>query len=219
VPDASNTDLPDKAKRGDQSALAELLRLHQHRLYHVVLRMVGPRDDAAEVTQEAMLKIIEHIGDFQGRSDIKTWMTRIAMNLSFSFLRKRRLRQTISLDTKGHAGTTGGLGNDQLTPLRHQLAHSSEPHPQLRIQQTEELDHLHSALGRLQDDLRVVLVLRDIDQMDYPQIAEVVAIPVGTVKSRLFRARLALRKELSKTHSAHDTTGTQSGNHAQRAVK
>ena len=93
--------LADQARHGDQGALGQLLQNHQHRLYNVVLRMVGHRDDAADVTQEAMFKIVEHIGDFRGQSDISTWMTRIAMNLCFSLLRKRRLRRTTSLDASG----------------------------------------------------------------------------------------------------------------------
>lgn len=207
--------LVNQAQNGNQSALSELLQGHQKRLFNTTLRMVGNYDDAAEVTQETMLKIIEHIGDFNGQASISTWMTRIAMNLSFSHLRKRRVRQAVSLDTAGSANRSG-LGGDQLTPLREQIANQREPEPQLRVQKDEMVAQLQSAMNALQDDLRAVLVLRDIDELDYQQIAEVLDIPVGTVKSRLFRARLALREEMVKRSSPsslsiHKHRDTQTG--------
>ena len=195
MPDTPDQKLVEKARRGDHGALGQLLQDHQQRLYNVVLRMVGQRDDAADVTQDAMVKIVEHINDFRGQSNISTWMVRIAMNLSFSHLRKRRSRRTTSLDD-GNATTTGSHGNDQSTPLRQQLADTREPPPDSRVQQSEMVNQLFTALNDLQDDLRAVLVLRDIDQMDYHHIADVLSIPVGTVKSRLFRARLALRQQM-----------------------
>jgi len=201
MPDVHLQHLVDQAQNGDNCALGELLQSHQKRLFNTTLRMVGNPDDAAEVTQEAMLKVIEHIGDFNGQSSVSTWMTRIAMNLSFSYLRKRRIRQTVSLDTGGSAGPSGsrpGFGGDQLTPLREQIANRREPGPESRVQKDEMVAQLQFALDGLQDDLRAVLVLRDIDEMDYQQIAGVLAIPVGTVKSRLFRARLALRQKIAK---------------------
>ncbi len=190
----SQTALVDRARRGDHSALGQLLQNHQQRLYNVVLRMVGNRDDAAEVTQDAMLKIIEHISGFKGDSEVSTWMIRIAMNLSLSHLRKQKLRRTTSLDAS-QAHPAGG--EDQMTPLRAQLSDSREPNPASRVQQAEAVALLHGALAKLPEDLRAILVLRDIDQMDYQQISQALEIPVGTVKSRLFRARLALRQEMA----------------------
>ena len=197
MPDFHLQHLIVQAQEGDHGALSELLQSHQKRLFNTALRMVGNHDDAAEVTQETMLKIIEHIGDFNGQANISTWMTRITMNLSFSHLRKRRIRQTVSLDADGQANRSGA-GTDQLTPLREQIANQREPEPQSRVQKDEMVAQLQATLNVLQDDLRAVLVLRDIDEMDYQQIAHVLTIPVGTVKSRLFRARLALRQEMAK---------------------
>jgi RNA polymerase sigma-70 factor (ECF subfamily) len=180
-------------RRGDQSALGELLELNQHRIFNSCLRMLSNRDDAAEITQDTMLKVVEHIRDFNGQSEFSTWVTRIAMNLSISHLRKRRLRHTASLDGSGNGSAHG---DDQASALKHELADRREPLPDSNVQQREMIAHLHAALARVDDDFRAVLVLRDIDALDYQQIAEVLAIPVGTVKSRLFRARLALRHEV-----------------------
>lgn len=182
--------------KGDQHALGKLLEAMQPRLFNVCLRMLGNRDDAAEVTQEAMLKVIEHVQDFRLQANIATWMIRIAMNLSISHLRKRKVRLAASLE---HASTTGtGAGADQSATLRQQIEDRRELDPAQSVQQKEMLVHLQAALAGLEEDFRSVLVLRDIEEMDYQQIATVLDVPVGTVKSRLFRARLALRHEMLK---------------------
>jgi RNA polymerase sigma-70 factor (ECF subfamily) len=183
--------LIDAAMRGDRSALGQLLGQYQHRLFNVVLRMVSNREDAADVTQEAMLKIVTHFDDFQGKAKLTTWMTRIAINQSISHLRKRRHRRTQSLDDDG--GDNGWRSRGA-----QDTADDREPGPLERVQQKEMIAHLHRAMDGMDHDFRGVLVLRDIDQMNYQEIAQVLEVPVGTVKSRLFRARLALRQEMMR---------------------
>ncbi len=196
MPELSDSQLVEAAVAGNADALGQLLGRYQGRLYQVCLRMVSNRDDAAEVCQDAMLKIVEHIRDFRSGSAVSTWMIRIAMNLSISHLRKRKLRRTVSLD----ASASGSLDNNGQeatgSALRLRLADDAEPRPERRVQVREMMERLHQALGRLEEDFRSVLVLRDIEEMDYQQIADTLSLPVGTVKSRLFRARLALRQEL-----------------------
>ena len=186
--------LIEQIQQGDRSALGTLLERHQQRMFNVAFRMVSNRDDAAEITQDAMLKVCEHIDGFRSDAKITTWMTRIVMNLSISLLRKRKVRDHISLESAGARSN----GDDQATGLRQVLADSSEPGPAQRVETGEMLERLKSAIGRLDEDFRAVLVLRDIEQMDYQQIAEALELKVGTVKSRLFRARLALRQEVAK---------------------
>lgn len=193
MPHASDHDLLARVRRGDQMALGELLKRHQKRLYNVCLRMVGNRDDAAELTQDTLLKIVEHISGFRADSQLTTWMVRIAMNQSISHLRKRRLRHTSSLDGPLHDGQQ----DDQAGALRQSLVDHREPRPDQRVQLLELGMQIQSALQRIDPDFRAALVLRDVEQMDYQQMAEVLEVPVGTVKSRLFRARLALRQQLS----------------------
>lgn len=188
----SETQLVQAATRGDQAALGDLLQTYQHRIFNVCLRMVGQRDDAAELAQETMLKAIEHLHDFRGQSGFATWIIRIAMNLSISHLRKRRVRGTVnSLDAPGSA-------DDQSNALRQQLIDHREPEPDFGVQKKELMEYLHTALERVDEEFRAVLVLRDIEEMDYLQIASVLSLPPGTVKSRLFRGRLALRQALAK---------------------
>ncbi len=189
-----------KARRGDQQALGELLMAYQDRLYSVCLRMVSHPDDAAEVCQDVLLKIVQGIPKFRGDSGLSTWMTRIAMNQSISHLRKRRLRKTISLD--GPGGDRQQVDpDDQAAALRRQLADTREPLPDQRVQEDEMLARLQQALANLDDSFRAILVLRDIEQMDYARISQTLDLPVGTVKSRLFRARLALRQEMDRLDS------------------
>lgn len=202
----SEAQLITAARRGDPAAMGDLLERHQHRLYNTSLRMLGNRDDAAEITQEAMLKIIEHLGQYNGQSAILTWMIRIVMNLSISHLRKMKRRRTISLegsDANGSGGLARGDGEDLVASLRQRIADEREPPAPVRVEQNERLELAEEALERLDEDFRAVLILRDINDMDYRQIAESLSVPIGTVKSRLFRARLALRKQTLSLLPSH----------------
>lgn len=190
----SDTALIEQIRDGDRAALGELLERHQHRLFSIALRMVSNRDDAAEVTQDAMLKIVQHFDSFRSEAQVTTWMTRIVMNQAISRLRRRKLRDHASLDTS----RIGRSEDDQATSLRQFLEDTREPGPERRVEEGEMIDHLLSAIDRLDADFRAVLILRDLEEMDYQQIADTLEIKVGTVKSRLFRARLALRQEMQK---------------------
>ena len=190
----SDTLLIEQVRDGDRAALGQLLEMHQNRLFSIALRMVSNRDDAAEVTQDAMLKIVQHIDTFRSEAQITTWMTRIVMNQAITRLRRRKLRDHASLD----ANRSTHPDSDQASSLRKVLEDHREPGPEQRVQDNEMIDQLLIAIDRLDTDFRAVLVLRDLEEMDYQQIAETLEIKVGTVKSRLFRARLALRQEMQK---------------------
>lgn len=182
--------LAGRAQAGDHAALADLLQFHQHKLYSTALRIVLNRDDAAEITQDALLRAIEHLKDYNGQAAFGTWLTRILINLALSLLRKRKLRLASSLDAPSSAD------DDQSLPLREQMADSREPDPATSVQRKEAAEHLREALSQLDEEFRSVIVLRDLNQLDYAEIATCLDLPVGTVKSRLFRARLALRQVL-----------------------
>jgi RNA polymerase sigma-70 factor, ECF subfamily len=184
--DRGEASLVQKAVAGDRAALASLLQTHQQRLHNVVLRMLPSPDDAADVTQEALFKVVQHIADYRGRSSLGTWMVRIAMNLALSHLRRQRQ----------HPSTTLDAPSDSAASLCDTLPDTREPDPALSVQNKEQAHAVLSALARLDDDFRAVITLRDLDAMSYEDIASVLSIPVGTVKSRLFRARLALRQEV-----------------------
>ena len=182
------------ARRGEAGAMDRLLRSHQQRVYRVCLRMLSNRDDAAEAAQDALVKVMESLDGFRGEARFTTWITRIAMNQAITRLRRRRVRDTVSLDSPARSAARGP--DDQASALRLHLAESREPEPSARVEQEDELRVVSEALAGLEEGFRAVLVLRDVEQMDYQAIGEALEVPVGTVKSRLFRARLALRQKL-----------------------
>ena len=189
----SDTELMARFRGGDASAMGDLLTKHQGRLYNIALRMVSNRDDAAEVTQDAMLKIIQHLDGFRSEAQVTTWMTRIVMNQAITRLMRRKLRDHTSLDS----ARTSSAGDGEAS-LRDFLVNPKEPMPEQRVEEGEMIDRMLAAIDRMDTDYRAVIVLRDLEDMDYQTIAQTLEIKVGTVKSRLFRARLALRQEMQK---------------------
>jgi RNA polymerase sigma-70 factor (ECF subfamily) len=178
--------LVEAHRAGDQEALGTLLEAYQRRVYSVCYRMLQNVDDAAELTHDALVKVIEGMGSYDGRARLSTWIISIAMNCCLSHLRKQRLRRHASLDEPGVGGGT---------PIGHKLVGEREPSAAQRVEQDERRAVLLKGLSGLEPQMRAILVLRDLQELEYQQIGEVLDIPVGTVKSRLFRARAALRAE------------------------
>ena len=195
-PDA---ELLHKARGGDRGAFGQIVVRYQDRLYNAVLRLVGDPEEARELTQEAFTKALENVAAFRGEAQPYTWLFRIAVNLSISRLRKVQRHRTFSLDADGptgHNGAAGGGGQvqDQAAGLAGRVAREQTPPDAL--EKREEHEQVLAALGRLDAEYRAVLVMRDVEGFDYQQMADVLGLPLGTLKSRLFRARLALRDEL-----------------------
>jgi RNA polymerase sigma-70 factor, ECF subfamily len=178
-------------RRGDQSAWADLLTRYQDRLYSLCLRMVGNRDMAADLAQDSMIKIIEGLSTYDGRAALSTWIYRVTMNVCLSKLRSEKYRRHASLD----APTARDTASD--TYQRPFSSERQEPEALSRVQRTEERIGVAAALLRIPAEQRALLLLRDARGLEYEQIAEVLGVPVGTVKSRLFRARAALRNQLT----------------------
>lgn len=194
---------------GDPKALTELLTGYQDRLFGVCLRMIGEPEEARDLTQEAFVRVIQGLHQFQGQSKVSTWMIRVAMNVCLTYLRRKRLRRTVSLDAVGSREDRLGSDNRSVqsvaSPVRapgiHSLAAQSrtelvEPSTDERVQMAEERRRLYLAIEQLDPEQRAMLILRDMQGMDYRHIAEVLDIPEGTVKSRLFRARASLRERM-----------------------
>ncbi|MEM7680744.1 MAG: RNA polymerase sigma factor [Planctomycetota bacterium] len=183
--DPAEAELVQRARGGDRAALGELLRQEQGRVFNLCLRMVGSRADAGDAAQEAMLKAIGAIERFEGASRFGTWLTRIAINECYTLLRRRQRRSMASLDAPRNGDAdTGARYPDPADP---------EPGPDQRVQQHEQTRIALETLQTLDPDHRAILVLRDLQGLDYADIAEALDLKRGTVKSRLFRARLALR--------------------------
>jgi RNA polymerase sigma-70 factor, ECF subfamily len=185
-----------RARAGDRGAFGHVVQLYQDRLFNAILRLVGDVEEARELTQETFARGLEKIDSFRGESSPYTWLFRIAVNLAISQLRRASRRRTFSLDgvPGGRRGTDGG--DEQAASLVDRIA-SQQPMPQEVVERRERQQIVLDALGRLDPEYRAVLVMRDIEGFDYAQMADVLGMPLGTLKSRLFRARLALRDELA----------------------
>lgn len=172
--------LVEAHRQGDPDAMGRLLRLYQRRIFSICFRMLRDEHEARDLTQDAMVKVLEGLESYDGRSKLSTWVIRVTMNCCLSHLRKQRLRRHASLDSRpgGRPGELAAGG--ELSPPRH-------------VEQAQMRSLLVGALDELEPEMRAVLVLRDLQDLEYHRIADVLELPVGTVKSRLFRARAALR--------------------------
>lgn len=171
--------LIDACRRGQTEAFGMLVRRYQDRLYPTVLRLTGSSEDAHDLLQETFLRAYQKLGLFQGESGFYTWVYRIAVNLALS---SRRRRKTVrpSVDSSSH---------DSFDPPDD----PSQTDPSLPLERAERDARIQSALSALAADHRAVVVLKDLDGLRYEEIAEMLGIPVGTVRSRLHRARNELR--------------------------
>ncbi len=185
-------ELLDRSRRGDRRAFGQLVVVYQDRLFNAILRMVGDRDEAAELTQETFTRGLASLDTFRGDSAPYTWLFRIGMNLAISRLRKEHRRRTFSLDRPGQFNGHG-RGDGQASGLVDRMR---QQQPMAALEQRERAEQVVMALGRIDPDYRAVLVMRDVEGFDYQQMADVLDVPLGTLKSRLFRARIALRDEL-----------------------
>jgi RNA polymerase sigma-70 factor (ECF subfamily) len=192
-----NAALLRKARDGDRGAYGQIVELYQDRLYNALLRMVGDPEEARELTQETFTRGLSKIESFRGDASPYTWFFRIGMNLAISNLRRSQRRRTFSLDGSAAPGGRGAAGNEQAASLLERIASADGDSPHQAVERRERSEIVLGALGRLDGEYRAVLVMRDIEGFDYQQMADVLGLPLGTLKSRLFRARLALRDELA----------------------
>jgi len=189
-PDTVDVDaLVRAARSGDRAALDRLLRLQYDRMWGVCRRILANDADAADATQEALLSVVRGLARFDGRSSFATWCYRVAVNASLDELRRRRRRPAL-LDADDGAPPIGeGPGPDGA--------------PAFDVRLVDRL-RLDEALARLPEDFRVPVVLRDVCDLDYAEIAETLQIPPGTVRSRIARGRAALAASLRNQDDAPD---------------
>ena len=186
-----DTVLVKQCWQGDSTAMERLILKYQNRIYNVILKICADPDDAAELTQETFVKVIENIDNFQGRSGFYTWAFRIAVNLTLNYCQRNARLGFSSLDAeqeKYYSRTNQAL--------KEFLSDDSLPDPAAVAQDRELCEIAVRSLMKLDDAQRAVVVLRDIEDMNYDQIAKVLDIELGTVKSRLSRARKKLRQIL-----------------------
>jgi RNA polymerase sigma-70 factor (ECF subfamily) len=165
---------------GDAAAFSVLVERHQARVFNVCLRLLGNGEDAADATQDAFLVALRKLGQFRGDAAFSTWLHRVAVNASYDILRKQRRQPMLKLARDGDDAAEPEPG----VPAPD---HSDE------VAGTTDVTR---ALARVPEDFRVALVLADIQDLPYEEISKVLDVPVGTVKSRVHRGRLALAREM-----------------------
>jgi RNA polymerase sigma-70 factor (ECF subfamily) len=170
---------------GNSAAFGVLVRRYQDRLYNTVYRLVDNAEDAQDVVQEAFLNAYQSLQGFKGDALFFTWLYRIAVNTAISLKRKQRV--VLRLDA-------GRNGESPLEPLDV----SEHTRPGYALEQMEQEKSVRHALSQLSPEHRAVLVMKDMEGQKYEAMAEVLQVPIGTIRSRLHRARLELREVLEK---------------------
>ncbi|MEW6249761.1 MAG: sigma-70 family RNA polymerase sigma factor [Planctomycetota bacterium] len=178
----TDAELVCQAQRGRSAAFGELVARYQDRVFNVCYRMCHNHADALDLTQSAFLKALEALPRFESRANFYTWLFRIAVNLAISRRRDATRRGAAPLDEAAHCNG--------------RLPDGLERRPE-RVDEELERQELHArvvwALQQLDEEFRAAVILKDIEELDYAAIAEVLEVPIGTVKSRIHRGRLMLR--------------------------
>ena len=177
------------AKQGDQDAFAQLVEANQNKIYSLALRMTGNPEDGADLAQEAFLRAWRSLPSFQEESSFSTWLYKLTSNLCIDFLRKEKRRKAVV--------TTVSLDDDQdeSPPLEvpdHRFT------PEAEVEHRELRAAMSRALKVMSEEHRQILILREVEGLSYTEIAELLDVEEGTVKSRLARARISLRNILQK---------------------
>lgn len=178
-------DLIRRCKKNDEKAFEELVFMYKDKIYQTAFAMMGNEHDAADAVQEVFIKIYKSIGGFMGKSKLDTWIYRITTNVCIDELRRRNRYVQFSLNGENDDGMM--LQIPDTSPIPEEIALNSE--------MKKELFRLVSELPA---PFRVIITLKDIQELSYNEISEILNCPLGTVKSRIARARQALVREIQK---------------------
>lgn len=184
--------LVEAAQKGDMAAFESLVRKHQKRMLNIAFRITGDEDDAVEVVQDAFISAHRHLRSFRRESKFTTWLTSITVNHS-----RNRLKRTSALHARVPVSLDAPLpaGDGDLLPDPP----SREPSVLDRLAQQDVSAAVRHCIGALDREFREVIVLRDMQELAYEEIGSALQLAIGTVKSRLFRAREAVKECLKRT--------------------
>lgn len=171
-----------KARQGNIQAFEELTSSYYTKVYNICYRMLNNPEDAVEQAQETFIKAFRYIKDFKGKCSFSTWIYRIATNTCLDFIRKNKNRRAVSLEQESFEDIT----------LKDRLV-SDSPEPEKVAELNAQKAAIREAMSKMNEKNRVIIVLRDFMGLSYEQISETIEAPVGTVKSRISRARAELR--------------------------
>lgn len=184
--DRKEGELLRKAKAGDMAAFEELILRHEKIVYNLALRMMKHEEDARDISQEVFLKAYRSLPHFDERSAFSTWLYRITHNTCIDEIRRRKGKQSYSLEEEME-GEDGSM--------QRQIADTGDT-PEGSILRAEQKKEILAALDMLSAEHRAVIILRDVKGFSYEEIAEIAGVSLGTVKSRISRARNQLKKEI-----------------------
>lgn len=181
----------EACKKGDTNAYELLVVKHQKQMFNIALRTIGHEEEAEEAVQEAFISAFKNIHKFKGSAQFSTWLTRIVINMSRNQIKKlsseKREKTSVFSDLRGDR--ENGIEFDPV---------STQPSPAARIEQKQVGKHVEFCLDQIESDFKEVLILKDKEGYSYDEIGETIEIPLGTVKSRLFRARDMMRNCLER---------------------
>ncbi len=179
--------LVERCRTNDEAAFNEVVARYKAKIYNYIYRMTGSSDDAEDLTQEVFIRMYTSIDSFRSQSSLNTWLFRIAGNLCIDRFRRAKNR-TAAYSLDEPIGGSEGETTHEVSDLTYE--------PQRLLENEEMAAQIQRALAQLPEKLRATLLLHDIEGLPYEEIAQVVGCPLGTVKSRLFNARMQLRQRL-----------------------
>ena len=182
-----------RLKERDPSAFDEIVRRYGDKVFSLIYRMLGNRHEAEDVAQEVFITVFKTVDSFRGESKFSTWLLRIAANQSKNRIKYLARRPTDGgeLDDAAQAASAPG-------GRRGPIAHAQIDAPDKLLEAAEMEQLMQTAIAALDEEHRLLVILRDVEEMSYQEIGEITGLPEGTIKSRLHRARMAIKEELDK---------------------
>jgi RNA polymerase sigma-70 factor, ECF subfamily len=192
LPDEPESRLIERLVARDERAFNELVRAYERRVLTLVIRMLGNAAEAEDVAQEVFVQVFKAIGTFRGEAKLSTWIYRIAINLCKNRVKYLKVRHTSEQDELGEVEERGALGGER-------RAHGGGLERPDEMMSGKQVEHIvQAAILELEPTFRECLVLRDVEELTYEQIEEITGLPIGTVKSRIHRARTQLREAVER---------------------
>jgi RNA polymerase sigma-70 factor (ECF subfamily) len=179
-----------RLRERDEDAFSEIVRQYQDRVFNLVLRMVGNPSEAEDIAQEVFVTVFKSIESFRGEAKFSTWLLRIAANHAKNRIKYLSRRTSDDRDVDNLASETAASNGD---------FHARVANPDAALETAELGGRLERALETLDADQRLLVILRDVEELSYEEIGDVTGVPEGTIKSRLHRARMALKSHLERS--------------------
>jgi RNA polymerase sigma-70 factor (ECF subfamily) len=185
----SDHELVTRAQLGSEKAYRELLDRYQRPVFSIIFRMIRDREQAEDLAQETFVRVFNHIGRYDPRYKFSSWIFKIATNLTIDWIRRKELK-TVSIDGSRNATTSDEMEASAITIV------SEDENPEELLEAKELGEEIEAAIGKLRPEYRAAILLRHVEGREYQEIAEIMSLPLGTVKTYIHRGRNELRDTL-----------------------